>query len=73
MTIKGEDNQVLETEKIVAPIWHRGWVIKPEFIYGDGTMDIRYYKFQEPELCGIVARGTIDKAKEEINQRIKDL
>ncbi len=53
-----------------AAIEYEGFTIEPIFIYGDGRMDIQYYKTSDPEIGGMLFRGSIEKAKEEINEYI---
>lgn len=57
-----------KTAIVGKPGYHKGFIIKPIFVYGNGAMDIEYYKLEDPEIGGLVFRGSIEKAKEEINQ-----
>lgn len=60
--------QNIKTAIVGKPSYHKGFIIKPIFVYGNGAMDIEYYKLEDPEIGGRVFRGSIEKAKEEINQ-----
>lgn len=63
------DKNITEGALIVGkPCYHKGFIIRPVFIYGNGSMDIEYYKLTDPEIGGRVWRGTIEKVKAEINQ-----
>ena len=47
---------------------YRGFQITPIFIYGNGTADFEYYKIDDPEVSGLIARGTVEKVKSNIDE-----
>lgn len=51
---------------------YRGFQITPVFNYTNGKSDVEYYRLSDPEDNGMIARGTLEKVKEAINERLSE-
>lgn len=51
---------------------YRGFKIYFVFNYTNGTSDIEYYRLSDPEDNGMIARGTLEKVKEAIDERLSE-
>lgn len=60
-------NTTAKVKEKITPVYFEGFIISPQFVYDNGKMDIEYYKLTDPEIGGRIFRGSIEKAKEEIN------